>query len=769
MKRILLSLCILLCASSLSFAEDVHKFGCFNIRYITTDDAGAKQWSNRKDRVLKIVTDYDFDVCGFNEVTGTNNDGSARKQADGTTCNQKEDLIKGLSATYNSIAYERDGKLYEHNVLSYKKDKYECLESYPLYLNDHPETPGITWTSGSENPMARVAVIAHLKVKATGEEFWACCVHANYGAYEAGIKSARLLAEHLKEKAGEQPIILVGDLNLNRENQPQTYRGYVWAFDEAKLKADKIQCLPTTNPCVTHTTNGWKPTSQSGCDGAEYDHLFYHNMHCKAYHIITEVYGASTTPSDHFPLQGEFVLEYDHQTAYYVNNEKELDAAINKANPQDTIFLPRGELVLSKPLSPNKSLVFIGDQTILAISNKTQSAISIPQWYSIELHNIIISGYSSTTTLGGGAIYCPGHLLRLRNCEIEDCYSQTAGGAISADVNRLDIASCKFIHDVAKNNGGAISIKSYETVRLIDNLFERDSSASGSAVALLSCETANVQRSSFIGNLSTKHGTFYCVACDATQSVNFLNCAFLNNRLDAKSGLSSVTKFFGGAAINANMADRAQKVNVGLCAMIGNKVTFSGTKDFTGAALNIFSGSACVMDNLMVGNTCSMAGTTPAIADMKNAITPWRFTKNVLTDSLPNTTALAATLGGGWNNDEYTIYVTSKHTYQLKQDNLCGYKLACLMTYDRLCETSFEFDLDEDGSISGYVDRDQLWNVRKTTSASIGAVEYTGQYEPETAIVNVNANENVNCKFMIDGQLVIRKNNHSYNAFGQSL
>jgi len=758
-------------------SSEVHRFGCFNIRYITTEDAGAKQWSNRKNRVLQIVTDYDFDICGFNEVTGTNNNGTLRKQADGTTCNQKEDLINGLSATYNSIAYEREGGLYEHNVLSYKKAKYECLENYPLYMNDHPLTPGISWTSGTENPMARVAVVAHMKVKATGQQFWACCVHTNYGLYEAGIKSARLLAEHLKEKAGEEPIILVGDLNLNRENQPEAYRGYVWAFEEARLSAETIQCLPTTNPSVTCTTNGWKPASSSS-DGSEYDHLFYHNMRCKAYHIITEVYGQSTTPSDHFPLQGEFELVYDHPTAYYASNETELNNAIQQANPQDTIFLQKGELSLSEPLNPNKSLVFIGgynkvsktyeegEKTMIKVANTQQTPVAIDKWYSIELHNIILSEYRSATTRGGGAVYCPGHLLRMRNCEVSDCYSQTTGGGVMANVNRLDIANCVFLHNAAKNNGGAITTSAYETLRLFDNVFQNDSSASGSAVAVLACETANVQRSSFIGNISTKHGTFYCVSCDATKSVNFLNCAFLNNVLNATSGLSTLTKLFGGAAINVNMATSQQKVNVGLCAMIGNKVTFTGTKDFTGAALNIYQGNACVMDNLMVGNTCTMAGATQA-ADMYNAITPWRFTKNVLTDSLSAPGNLPNTLGGSWNNGQYTVFVTSKHTYQLKQTSLCDYNLKCLPTNQRMCETAFEFDLNEDGNYAGYISTDMLLNSRGVL-ACIGAVEYTGEIEPETGLENVNENVNVNAnrKVMRNGQIII---DNKYTLQGQSL
>ena len=748
----------------LTINAQTHKIGTFNIRYITTEDKGAHQWSNRKDRVLKIVTDYDFDVIGFNEVTGTNGDGSPRKQGDGTTCNQKKELIDGLSDTYNSIAYEREGGLYEHNVLSYKKDKYECLDSYPLYLNDHPKTPGISWGNGTENPMARVAVIAHLKVKATGEQFWACAAHTNYGAYEAGIKSARLLAEHLKQVAGEEPIIAVGDFNLNREGQPEAYRGFMWAFEEAKFTAEKTQCLPTTNPSVTFTTNNWTPAGQSGCDGAEYDHLFYHNMKCKAYHIITEVYGQNSTPSDHFPLLGEFELVYDHQSTYYVNNEQELDEALAKVNPQDTIFFVPNEIVLTKPITPNHSLVFIGAEgkTTITMEDKSHSAFNIPQWYSIELHNIILTGYSSTTLSGGGALYCPGLLLRLSNCQLSGCYSQTSGGAVVANVNRLDIENCFFSGNYAKNNGGAVSVNAYETVRMFDNVFMNDTAASGSAVGLITCETANIQRSSFLANYSTKHGTFYCLANDASKSINFLNCSFINNVLDAKSGLATITKFYGGAAINANMNRSNQKVNVGLCAMLRNKVLYAGSSNFSGAALNIFAGSACIMDNLIVGNTCSMAGGTPVVADVNNAINPWRFTKNVLTDSLPNPQALPE-----------NIYITSHYTYQLKESNLAGYELACLLTYDRLCETAFEFDLNEDGSISGYVDRDQRNNLRSNSKATIGAIEYTGQYEPETGFSNPQSSflipHSSTYKVLRNGQIILEKNHSQYNLLGQSL
>lgn len=763
---------------SLAEQQGVHRFGTFNVRYVAKNgDIGERLWTNRKSRVLQIVTDYDYDIIGFNEVTGANKDET------GATVNQKSDMETYLGQHgYTTVAYEREDKQYSWNMVAYKSAKYTCLDHMAFWLSETPYQVSYGWDCGTENNIYRRCIVMHMKDKTSNEEFYFCATHVNYGLYSSGYNSARVIADIIREKSNGKPVILVGDINMNRSNHTMAYRGYAYYFMESNLKADEKYCLPTTNPSVTFTTNNWTAPGKSGCSGSEFDHIFYNKMHCLSHHIITETYGKDVTPSDHFPLLARFRLEPEHVTHYVANTEADILSAMESAYPMDTIFLKNGTITMSESFKLTKSLCLIGGYnriaqkvvegglTKLQFADTTQTAIQAGDWYSLVMENVLIDGHATTAIAGGAAVCCNGSVLKLTNCQFAR-HTAPKGGAVASSADRTTIDHCVFNANSSTNNGGAVTLAANSKVRLFNSVFTGNKSASGSAVCISSAETCNIQNNSFIANAAQKHGALYAVAYNGLKSINLLNCAFLNNTLDAKSGLATVTKLYGGAAVNINTIDANQKVNLAHCTMLGNKTTYTGSTNFLGAALNIFNGKTCVMNCLMVGNSTIMSDNVLKYVDMDcSGANLWRSTYNVLTANLTDfANSVVATLGGRVSEKGYTTFVTSKQTYQLKQTSLCGYELKCLPTNQRLCESAFEFDLNEDGATSGYLTEDML-AINRGVTACIGAVEYTGEIEPEpTALRQIGASNVQGTKMLYHGRVIICCNGEYYSIIGEKI
>ena len=100
-------------AGSIDGEADVLRLATFNVRYCNpaNGDTGDKLWANRRSFVGRIVTDYDFDVVGMEEVVGNNKDPETGKS-------QLQDL-RDMLPDYDDWAVEREGRHYEHNAIFY--------------------------------------------------------------------------------------------------------------------------------------------------------------------------------------------------------------------------------------------------------------------------------------------------------------------------------------------------------------------------------------------------------------------------------------------------------------------------------------------------------------------------------------------------------------------------------------------------------------------------------------------------------------------------
>ena len=777
MKRFIILLPLLAVLASHAEEAGVHRFANYNIRYVNASngDTGEKLWANRRTYVVKNITGYDFDIVGMEEVTGNNKDATTGKS-------QLQDLRDMLTG-YADHSVEREGKGYSYNSIFYKTSKYDLIDKGFFYVNEHPETPGNSW--GADIP--RTCIWVHLRDKASAQDFYFVCTHVNYGADECGIQSGKLIGNRIRALVGQTPVVMVGDFNMARSAHEEAYRGYASHFYDLALTTPVNQCLPADGPQITATTTQWTPATPSST-GSEFDYIFYDHMEPLSRHIITEYYpesGRTVNPSDHYPVLGRFRLgSQNHKTALYATDKASLLKALAEVTHEDTIYLTEGTYDINQPITPSCSMTLSGgwnasftQQTGLShikASGFTTAVIDIPHYYNLTLNHIELSGGNNTSLNGGGAIYSYGPNLLLVGCYFHDNKASGAGGAIVHKGEQLKINAC-LLQQNSATNGGAVWCQLRDNLVIHDSRFTDNAATSaGGAVEALGFAVMDVQRSAFINNSATTRGALDISPATNPKAAHVLNSSFLGNTITAKKGLASTTKRYGGAALWADMTETTTILNIGLCTFMGNHLAFNGTEEnFAGAAVAIFKGKVCLMDNILLANEQTIADNAPVWADLytvDNDVNLWRNTYNLLSSSSEISgweEDIVNTFGGELKDGQYVPSVKSDGAYPIYKKILSEYNLACLPSNQRLCESAFTYDLNGDGTISGYVVRDQV-NRQRALQSCIGAVEYTGNDSPdgiETPSLQGRSGEAT--KIIRNAQLLLIRDNKTYDIYGR--
>ena len=248
----------------------------FNVRYINDAiDTGQTNWESRKGPVLKLLKDKMPDVIGFQEPR--------REQVDF--------IVAGLPM-YGHIELGRDYGISEdggeHLMIMYIKDKYDLTDSGSFWMSPTPDVVSRGWDAMCR----RITVWVRLREKDTGKELYFFDTHFDHIGVEARRQEALLLAEKMKEIAGESaPVFVCGDFNMD-SSDPSMAPIRDW-MNEACADA------PLTDKGYTYNGFG------IGSSLLKIDHVFYRNALPLTYSIIREDYGVKYV-SDHYPVLAEF-------------------------------------------------------------------------------------------------------------------------------------------------------------------------------------------------------------------------------------------------------------------------------------------------------------------------------------------------------------------------------------------------------------------------------------------------------------------------------
>lgn len=494
-----------------------HRLASYNVRYIgAAADSLGKAWHRRGPLCCDVIKNHGFDVVGFQEPCGT---GREYRNPD-TGRSQLEDIRAWLPG-YELIAWDRDGSMQkEYVAAAYKKERYELLDKGSFFISPTPEEYSFGWDTKIQ-PHSRVLGWLKLRDRKSGETFIFASTHTNNGWTLDGPYGSQLIADKMKEIAGDLPVMVVADYNTDRAaaHAQKGLKAYHAAFHDAALEvpAEKNYSLPLSNPKVTWTYNAFRPASNTKYAGREIDYHFYKGMKALERHIVTDEFeyeGKKYPSSDHFPIYVDVEMAPSSPKTIHVdcNARKSGDGtsgkpfrtigeAIAVADIDDTILLAEG--VYTESVRPRYSVNIIGgyDHAFREASGRSAidgADLNYPPVYadahvSLNLKNLEIKNYTSPDSTLDGAILFRGADLTMENVVFEGNHAKEYGGALNVinlenpaycESNNIKARKCLF-RDNSANHGGAMAAGVYSCFDLTECGFDSNkAAASGGAIYL---------------------------------------------------------------------------------------------------------------------------------------------------------------------------------------------------------------------------------------------------------------------------------------------
>jgi len=272
MKVKSLLLIALLFIATLSLKAQSFNVASFNIRYDNPKDSG-NLWVNRAPIVSNLIRFHDFDIFGIQEGLK----------------NQLEDISTALPGYARYGRGRDDGKeAGEHSAVYYKTDKFKLVKSGDFWLSETPNVPAKGWDATCCNRICSWVYLEDIKSK---KKFYLFNVHFDHQGVVARKESGKLMVQKIKEIAGNEPVLLTGDLNGSRESE-----WYLTIANSGLLKdAHSGVKFPYENNA---SSNGFRTPRGMGV----IDHIFMSKQFTASkWGILTDTYFGKY-PSDHFPV-----------------------------------------------------------------------------------------------------------------------------------------------------------------------------------------------------------------------------------------------------------------------------------------------------------------------------------------------------------------------------------------------------------------------------------------------------------------------------------
>lgn len=252
----------------------------FNIHGQEKDEAGDFSWAARKKGCLKAIKKYDPDILFLQEAYGYH----------------KADLAKELK---KHTLVDRGPKpgivdqeiMFNENPIMFRADRFELLDYGSFWLNEKQEedTPG--WDAGK----VRNTTWVKLRYKKSGVIFF--CFNTQFDEAEtAGKNSASLMADKIKEIAGDDAVVFVGgDFKMSASDR--VLKPLVSYAKDSNFSLKK--------PDTRASFNGF---GKPGDTPLWPDHIMIRNAKATAYEVVDSKKFGPKYISDHYPVYAEFEI-----------------------------------------------------------------------------------------------------------------------------------------------------------------------------------------------------------------------------------------------------------------------------------------------------------------------------------------------------------------------------------------------------------------------------------------------------------------------------
>jgi len=779
------------------YSSEVLRLGTYNIRIIKDTDLDDKAWVNRKEFVAKTITDNAYDVVAFQEVADK----------------QQEDDLREILPDYTLVVWGRNSETLlsgERVGVAFLTNSFTLQESGFFFLSEDPTKPLVSWDSNS----SRISVYVKLKSNATGEVFYYCSTHLDNVGTIARREGAKINVDIMRQKAGNFPCFIVGDFNAG-PSETDVHNTMLAYFNDSRLVS---QTSPIGSP---GTLCGWSSADQDA--SRRIDFVYCNNVEVLTYETISDNYGRTATPSDHFPVIISCTLdEVNVDPNVYVSTvgddqndgSKEhpfrtIQQAILKASSNDTIKITEG-IFYANPLDSlpvidlsgtymNKGLVFFGglnndfsrvtgmttisgdynqndvknEDGVIISGNEDNASqlIRIARTFRTQMENFIIEGaYSSETSSQGAAIQSLGTGVTLKNVIVRNNYSLGIGTGLYSE-GEITLEYCHFYNNTAAKGAAIYQSTTAWAITLKYSTFNGNAAKSGSIAYLNSNIGGYVYGCSFYNNSCSEFGNFTYYNTTNTVSLLFVNNTFANNTCSAKNNAlfnktygGSALYFLGSSSSALNLVSNTITGNVSTCL----KDDGSFGTSFYGSAVNLRIGQLACYNNIIAANysTGSSCGdvyvqTDGVLLASKRNLYTSADNSNISfsTSDISSSTKIlgfqntALTLDGTLTDSKFSAELTDADGYAPfvnLRSKLFEDKNICFLTKTEFSELILQLDMNNNGSIIGYLLTDQLDKVRNVLEGSaIGSVEF----QTGTDVNSVNGENNM---YYFDGVIHVQ-------------
>lgn len=246
----------------------------YNIRYDAVSDLETgNSWNQRKESLFDLIKRHDFDIFGTQE-------GMFKQMID----------VKNYLSTYDYVSYPYGGKNDHHqNAIVYKRNLFEPLDAGVFWLSETPDIPSIGWDATDR----RICNWVKFKHKLTGKVFFFFNAHFYWRNHEAKKQSGALIAKMIKNIAGNEPVICVGDFNSTSETDQIS--------DLKKILNDSFEVSLNGVKGTLNTNLGGGNFKDSPINRIDYI-MVSKNIKVTNYQVISDQYADNRYPSDHLPV-----------------------------------------------------------------------------------------------------------------------------------------------------------------------------------------------------------------------------------------------------------------------------------------------------------------------------------------------------------------------------------------------------------------------------------------------------------------------------------
>lgn len=250
----------------------------FNIRYDNPDD-GVNAWPNRIPIVEEYLLNESPDIIGFQEAL-----------------HHQVIELESLLPGYQRVGSGRtDGKQEgEYTPVFFKQSIFELADQGQFWLSETPDIPG---SIGPGAVLPRIATWAKLIHRPSKTTLFIFNTHYSHVSDEARKLAAEIMSGRMKEIAGNDPLILMGDFNI--EYQSETYQQVSRLFQSENGLINTAE-NPKEDPAeVMKTYQGFSEENP----GAFIDFIFV-NEHFKVRdYSIDRIRKDEVFISDHWPVK----------------------------------------------------------------------------------------------------------------------------------------------------------------------------------------------------------------------------------------------------------------------------------------------------------------------------------------------------------------------------------------------------------------------------------------------------------------------------------